>query len=400
MSVLVVEPANENARIDSTENLLKEVDLASDIIADVNQSGSNEQAIYDTGYDSTQLTDPGVDNAHLPDPGIEGPLPTGPGAQEVSPGLCGMQLWSDRDSGMGSHSIDQTTQVSHSNHNGGRINNGYSCPDIELQNYNSNCMEAKHDYPKAAKTMSDFQMPRLKPLKPISTSPSPPNILTTSNARLALERSLSEQTQDESGSTPKPTDYLIKDEYRENKNKQNRESAISDIGADYMRVNGAIRQFKQLQKPVSTQSLPTASKMNQTYTSEESGALVGVSSEYPKYSEEKNKSEKDKPNHIGYRLGTRKALFEKRRRISDYSLASAMFGILFMVVETELSMPWVGIYSKVSWRKNIAQTYCHIVSMKPFWFWEYLSTLQYRATVSQQIAFWSILSTMTFQIPT
>lgn len=35
---------------------------------------------------------------------------------------------------------------------------------------------------------------------------------------------------------------------------------------------------------------------------------------------------KQKPN-VGYRLGRRKALFEKRKRISDYALVMGMIGI-------------------------------------------------------------------------
>lgn len=43
-----------------------------------------------------------------------------------------------------------------------------------------------------------------------------------------------------------------------------------------------------------------------------------------------------RPN-VGYRLGRRKALFEKRKRISDYALTFALIGILFMILENELS---------------------------------------------------------------
>ncbi|XP_070599187.1 small conductance calcium-activated potassium channel protein 1 isoform X2 [Erythrolamprus reginae] len=48
---------------------------------------------------------------------------------------------------------------------------------------------------------------------------------------------------------------------------------------------------------------------------------------------------------VGHRLGHRRALFEKRKRLSDYALIFGMFGIVVMVTETELS--W-GIYSKDS----------------------------------------------------
>ena len=56
-------------------------------------------------------------------------------------------------------------------------------------------------------------------------------------------------------------------------------------------------------------------------------------------------SAKHKPN-VGYRLGKRKALFEKRKRISDYALVMGMFGIVVMVIENELSS--AGVYTKVS----------------------------------------------------
>ena len=92
-------------------------------------------------------------------------------------------------------------------------------------------------------------------------------------------------------------------------------------------------------------------------------ALVGVHSEYPRYMDERmlaggggslkgqsgggsiGPGSKHKPN-VGYRLGRRKALFEKRKRISDYALVMGMFGIIMMVVENELSS--AGVYSKVS----------------------------------------------------
>lgn len=56
-------------------------------------------------------------------------------------------------------------------------------------------------------------------------------------------------------------------------------------------------------------------------------------------------SQKHKPN-VGYRLGRRKALFEKRKRISDYALVMGMFGIIVMVIENELSS--AGVYTKVN----------------------------------------------------
>lgn len=51
-----------------------------------------------------------------------------------------------------------------------------------------------------------------------------------------------------------------------------------------------------------------------------------------------------KTKDISYRLGQRKALFGKRKQLSDYALVCGMFGIIIMVIETELSR---GYYSKV-----------------------------------------------------
>ncbi|XP_038633434.1 small conductance calcium-activated potassium channel protein 2-like isoform X2 [Scyliorhinus canicula] len=50
-----------------------------------------------------------------------------------------------------------------------------------------------------------------------------------------------------------------------------------------------------------------------------------------------------KSQNIGHKLGHRRALFEKRKRLSDYALIFGMFGIVVMVTETELS--W-GVYTK------------------------------------------------------
>ena len=49
---------------------------------------------------------------------------------------------------------------------------------------------------------------------------------------------------------------------------------------------------------------------------------------------------------LGYRLGYRRTLFERRKRLSDYALIFGMFGIVIMVIETELSSD--AVYNKVS----------------------------------------------------
>ncbi|KAG9510952.1 Small conductance calcium-activated potassium channel protein, partial [Fragariocoptes setiger] len=60
-----------------------------------------------------------------------------------------------------------------------------------------------------------------------------------------------------------------------------------------------------------------------------------------------------KPN-VGYRLGRRKALFEKRKRISDYALIFALIGIGLMIFENECSS--AGYYTKASVYSYAAKT--------------------------------------------
>lgn len=85
--------------------------------------------------------------------------------------------------------------------------------------------------------------------------------------------------------------------------------------------------------------------------------------DYPRYMEDRgigtgykgpsSGSLKHKPN-VGYRLGRRKALFEKRKRISDYALVMGMFGIIVMVIENELSS--AGVYRKVRFSMVLVKT--------------------------------------------
>ena len=49
--------------------------------------------------------------------------------------------------------------------------------------------------------------------------------------------------------------------------------------------------------------------------------------------------------NIGYKLGKRKSLLEKRKRISDYALFFGIFGIVVMVIENELAS--AGVYAEV-----------------------------------------------------
>ncbi|XP_055975809.1 small conductance calcium-activated potassium channel protein 1 [Sorex fumeus] len=63
--------------------------------------------------------------------------------------------------------------------------------------------------------------------------------------------------------------------------------------------------------------------------------------------EEEDEDEEGGPGDStpGHRLGHRRLLFEKRKRLSDYALIFGMFGIVAMVTEAELS--W-GVYAKGS----------------------------------------------------
>ncbi|XP_076223371.1 small conductance calcium-activated potassium channel isoform X2 [Nomia melanderi] len=155
-----------------------------------------------------------------------------------------------------------------------------------------------------------------------------------------------------------------------------------------------VNYVKTLRKPVSTLSIPGAMKNSggvaggggvggagsggggagcgsggATGTGEDAGiALVGVHSEYPRYMDDRvlagggpmkgpsgsiGPGSKHKPN-VGYRLGRRKALFEKRKRISDYALVMGMFGIIVMVIENELSS--AGVYTKASFYSTALKT--------------------------------------------
>jgi len=49
--------------------------------------------------------------------------------------------------------------------------------------------------------------------------------------------------------------------------------------------------------------------------------------------------------NVGYRLGLRNMLSERRKRVADYSLACALFGLVVVVIETEMSLSQ--LYDKV-----------------------------------------------------
>ncbi|KAI1301912.1 Small conductance calcium-activated potassium channel protein [Halotydeus destructor] len=157
------------------------------------------------------------------------------------------------------------------------------------------------------------------------------------------------------------------------------DNEIAGIAADSLRITGALRSFKYLRKPTvtnsSTLSIPSIMKnmSSDSDTRPDGAGMTGVSTENPKCSQSQQRSfasnsmdsQKRRSNagggmagfhrpNVGYRLGRRKALFEKRKRISDYALVMALFGILMMVLENELSA--AGIYSKASAFSNAVKT--------------------------------------------
>ncbi|XP_068916485.1 small conductance calcium-activated potassium channel protein isoform X3 [Tenebrio molitor] len=130
--------------------------------------------------------------------------------------------------------------------------------------------------------------------------------------------------------------------------------ALTEVTSD------TVSYVKTLRKPVSTLSIPGAVKNSSRDSAgarmqqEEPGVALVGHVDYPRFMEERtigsgvykgpsSGSLKHKPN-VGYRLGRRKALFEKRKRISDYALVMGMFGIIVMVIENELSS--AGVYRK------------------------------------------------------
>lgn len=321
-----VEPANEKGRIDSTEQLLRE--SAPVAFADPSEITKNvrPQELLEHTRDQNEDEMENDDSRNF---------------ENLSLSSSG-------------HGID------------GKVNKAYTSPDIELQSYtfptpvenrsetptdNSNQQQEQqepqeqhhehhhrhhhhhhHRHHKTTTVQGNSQQ----------TNASPTTMTANSQSRSHIDR-VHQHSSDEEGRSH--FDDGRSDDVRHNKGKES--TILSDIGADYMRVNGAIGSFKQLQKPNSMQSLPTSSKMS--YTSEDAGAaLVGGNSDLGKYDMEQKQQLENKavakPNPVGYRLGKRKTLYERRRKISDYCLVFGMGGIVLMIVETELTM--ANVYRK------------------------------------------------------
>ncbi|XP_018313702.1 small conductance calcium-activated potassium channel protein [Mycetomoellerius zeteki] len=163
---------------------------------------------------------------------------------------------------------------------------------------------------------------------------------------------------------------------------------IAGIAADSLRINGGIRQFRQFpwwcKSSSSTMAAVTAaSSMAAASAGAASGtqggqgvvlcprtlsqvrrtrlrrALTEATAETVNYVKTLRKpvstlSIPGAMKNSGGGGGGRKALFEKRKRISDYALVMGMFGIIMMVVENELSS--AGVYSKASFFSTALKT--------------------------------------------
>lgn len=288
----MVEPANEKTRIDSTEQLIRQVPVA---FADPNDQTSGNikrpNSLPNNIEKHSECVNEHKQNAKL------------------------LQDLKFQEHG----EID------------GRVNQAYSSPDIELQNYN---FDGDHITDEADRDSQAEEGGKHESQMSLQNTSIPHTRLPQVDCAIIAE----EDT---------PRSVLLEDgggrEESRNNNKSTRDNIISDIGADIMRVNGAIGSFKQLQKPTSMQSLPTSSKMSFNDETGVGTALV-EKGDSGKYVDDKQKKE-NKPN-VGYRLGKRKALYERRRKISDYCLVLGMAGILIMILETELIM--AKVYYKVS----------------------------------------------------
>ncbi|XP_069137249.1 small conductance calcium-activated potassium channel protein 1-like [Argopecten irradians] len=321
-AVVKVEPANERGRIDSTEQLLRHnaaVAFAEPTAITNNARQLGQANTRDQHEDEMEKDDPrNFDTLSLSSSG---------------------------------HDID------------GKVNKAYTSPDIELKSYpfpvpvedrlssppEKSSRQQNHQYHQKHQQDQNQQQQQQNVSQNNHQQHNNQHKLSEQNSQQADNSQESMTTQSRShidrvhqhSSDEEGRSHVDDGRSEDARHGKAKESTIlSDIGADYMRVNGAIGQFKQLQKPTSMQSLPTSSKMS--YTSEDAGAaLVGVNSELGKYGMEPKQqpeTKSSKPNPVGYRLGKRKTLYERRRKISDYCLVFGMGGIVLMIVETELTM--------------------------------------------------------------
>lgn len=148
----------------------------------------------------------------------------------------------------------------------------------------------------------------------------------------------------------------------ESKNQPKYGSTLSNIGVEYMRAAGAMGvRFKQLQKPHTSQEslnsngheegdkkgagvtslvseLPLIIPMNRTIPVKSESRLAAL----------KNHDKHHHHHHVGYKLGHRKTLAERRRKLADYGCLFALIGLSLMVIEMECTI--AKAYQKVGYK--------------------------------------------------
>lgn len=119
-------------------------------------------------------------------------------------------------------------------------------------------------------------------------------------------------------------------------------------------MNGAIRPFNPLRSRQSIQFLSgSALTKDSDVVPEEEPSSVDQPSVVTRRSTDERlplnghlgHGLKQSRANVGYRLGRRKVLYERRKRVSDYALVFGMLGTAIMILETELCMNQV--YNKV-----------------------------------------------------
>ena len=73
--------------------------------------------------------------------------------------------------------------------------------------------------------------------------------------------------------------------------------------------------------------------------------------------ETQENSTKKIPETPGYRLGYRRTLFDKRKRLSDFALIFSVFGIVVMVIETELASGKLGTEASKYYKIRYVMTF-------------------------------------------
>ncbi|XP_071965702.1 small conductance calcium-activated potassium channel protein 2-like isoform X2 [Antedon mediterranea] len=144
--------------------------------------------------------------------------------------------------------------------------------------------------------------------------------------RSGNERIVGENSKHSHGNSKRPTSSNVNESSSANNN------AFIEIARNTAVINGTLPRFRHLRNP------SIASEMKENGSKD-----ANSKKDYRPFAANRQKNHHN--NSTSYRLGIRKSIFEKRKRLSDYALIVGMFGIVVMIIETELS--WF-VYSKSS----------------------------------------------------